>query len=203
MNRIRAGTSRKVENGKDRAHLSSILLVAALGGLSVLLAACGGSPHATEKGGSTTSTTYGPAAPATTGSSGGNAPQQSALAFAACVRSHGVPNFPDSAIQSSSKGVMLSAPRGINVHSPQFQSAMQACRSFLPQGPSSGSSSSSYVQAVLKYSLCMRSHGVTNFPEPNSQGLFTGGAGINPNSPTFLSANESCQRYLPAGSVGG
>ncbi len=112
-------------------------------------------------------------------------------------------NFPDSAIRASSKGVVLSAPPGIDVNSPQFQSAMQACRSLLPQGPSGGSSSSSYVQAVLKFSLCMRSHGVTNFPEPNSQGLFTGGAGINPNSPTFLSAMGACERYLPAGAVGG
>jgi hypothetical protein len=51
----------------------------------------------------------------------------------------------------------------------------------------------------------MRSHGVTNFPEPNSQGqvLIQGGAGINPNSPTFQSANQACQHYLPAGAVGG
>jgi hypothetical protein len=202
MNHITAGTSAKVATGRNRAHLCSIL-VAALGGLSMLLAACGGSPNATANRGPTTSTTYGPASPSTSAGSGANSPQQSALAFAACVRSHGVPSYPDSAVHASSKGVVLSAPPGIDVNSPQFQSAMQACRSLLPQGPSSGSNSSSYVQAVLKYSLCMRSHGVTNFPEPNSQGLFTGGAGINPNSPTFLAANEACQRYLPAGSTGG
>ncbi len=94
-------------------------------------------------------------------------------------------------------------PRGVDLNSPQFQSALQACRSLLPQGPSGGSRSSSNVKAVLKYSLCMRSHGVTNFPDPNSQGLFTGGAGINPNSPASLSAMEACQRHLPAGAIGG
>ena len=202
MNRMRASGSSKPKNGRNRAWSPSIL-VAALGGFAMLVAACGGSPNATANTGSTTRTTYGPAAPSTSSSSGGNSPEQSALAFAACVRSHGVPKFPDSAVQASSKGVILSAPPGIDVHSPQFESAMQACRSLLPQGPASGSSSSSYVQAVLKYSLCMRSHGVTNFPEPNSQGLFTGGAGINPNSPTFMSAMGACQRYLPAGAVGG
>lgn len=173
-----------------------------LGALCLLLAACGGSPRVVDHTSSTTHTTYGPAAPPTTGGSG-DSPAQSALAFAGCVRSHGVTNFPDSAIRATSKGVMLDVPRGVEVNSPQFQSALQACRSLLPQGPSGGSGSSSNVQAVLKYSQCMRSHGVTNFPDPNSQGLFTGGAGINPNSPTFLSAMEACQRYLPAGAIGG
>jgi hypothetical protein len=202
VNRMGAGPSATGRNGRAPVYWP-VILVATLGALALLLAACGGSPSAIASTSSTTSTTDGPAAPSTTGGPGGSSAQQSALAFAACVRSHGVTNFPDSAVRASSKAVMLSAPPGLDLNSPQFQSAMQACRSLVPQGPSTGSNSSSNVQAVLKYSLCMRSHGVTNFPEPNSQGLFTGGAGINPNSPTFVSANEACQRYLPVGAIGG
>ena len=65
-----------------------------LGVLSLLLAACGGFPSALANTSSTTNTTDGPAAPSTTGGPGGHSAQQSALAFVACVRSHGVTNFP-------------------------------------------------------------------------------------------------------------
>jgi len=52
-----------------------------------------------------------------------------------------------------------------------------------------------------KFSACMRKHGVTNFPDPNSQGViqFGSGNGIDPSSPTFLSARGACQKLLPNG----
>ena len=122
----------------------------------------------------------------------------------ACA-SNGVPNFPDSAVSVSGGRVELNVPAGVDTNSSQFQSAEQTCRKDLPNGGSSGSGSSSgsSTQAVINFSNCMRSHGVPNFPEPNSQGqtLITGN-GINPNSPQFQSALQSCQHLLPAGAVG-
>lgn len=52
-----------------------------------------------------------------------------------------------------------------------------------------------------KFSSCMRKHGVTNFPDPNSQGVIQFGSsqGIDPNSPTFQSARTTCQKLLPNG----
>lgn len=52
-----------------------------------------------------------------------------------------------------------------------------------------------------KFSTCMRKHGVTNFPDPNSQGIiqFGSGIGIDPNSPAFTSAMGICQKLLPNG----
>jgi hypothetical protein len=52
-----------------------------------------------------------------------------------------------------------------------------------------------------KFSSCMRKHGVTNFPDPNGQGViqFGSGMGIDPNSPTFQSARSTCQKLLPNG----
>jgi hypothetical protein len=62
-------------------------------------------------------------------------------AFAACMRSHGEPNFPDPKVSSSSApggrnkvAVQIGGP-GINPRSPQYAKAQQACRSFL-QGSS-------------------------------------------------------------------
>jgi hypothetical protein len=59
--------------------------------------------------------------------------------------------------------------------------------------------------AELAYSQCMRSHGVTNFPDPNSEGKLqiTGGStnggstGIDPHSATFQNAQKACQSKLP------
>jgi hypothetical protein len=54
------------------------------------------------------------------------------LQFAACMRSHGEPNFPDP--QVSNGHFMMSLPKGSDPNSPQFQSAMQACRTLMPGG---------------------------------------------------------------------
>ena len=52
-----------------------------------------------------------------------------------------------------------------------------------------------------KFSSCMRKHGVSNFPDPNSHGVIQFGSdlGINPKSPTFQSAQSVCQKLLPNG----
>jgi hypothetical protein len=55
------------------------------------------------------------------------------LKFAACMRAHGIANFPDPT--TASGGVGLSLGKGINPSSPQFRSAQQACRKLMPGGP--------------------------------------------------------------------
>ena len=72
-------------------------------------------------------------------------------------------------------------------------------------GGTSGSSSSggSSKKGALAYSQCMRSHGVRNFPDPDSQGrlqLKTGN-GFDPSSPQFQAAQKACQSLQPAPSA--
>ncbi|HEY2436113.1 MAG TPA: hypothetical protein VGH93_02970, partial [Solirubrobacteraceae bacterium] len=55
------------------------------------------------------------------------------LAFATCMRSHGVPNFPDPTRSGGSIQILGSAP-GINRQSPGFKYAQQSCRHLLPGG---------------------------------------------------------------------
>ncbi len=61
---------------------------------------------------------------------GGPSPQVSAeqrrqaLAFARCMRAHGVPNFPD---PTFSGGGSAGTPAGINPQSPMFRSAARVC----------------------------------------------------------------------------
>jgi hypothetical protein len=47
----------------------------------------------------------------------------------------------------------------------------------------------------------MRSHGITNFPDPNSNGVISGAIsdGVNPNSPQFQAAQKACQKYAGEG----
>jgi hypothetical protein len=161
-----------------------LLLTAALG-----LAACGSSqPNA----GGSTSTQNDPAGAA------------KALAFAKCMRSHGVSNFPDPTggelrlqVQKTPNSTSVN---GVEVNGPAFQSAMQACHSDLPNGGHPSAAQTAQMKHdALAMSRCMRSHGVPNFPDPQFQsgpnggvGIRIGGTGINPNSPAFQAAQKAC-----------
>jgi hypothetical protein len=99
--------------GRRRARLRRAdLLAAALALIGLLATACGGG-----------------SSPAR---AGGPSHVQAALAYARCMRAHGVPNFSDP--QTSNGGIgqpggMGFDLGGINPNSPQFQSANRACGS--------------------------------------------------------------------------
>ena len=161
---------------------------------AILAVGCGGTPDAAgvaSLGGTTT--TSGETTTTTSKASGGRA-------FAACMRSHGVPNFPD---PGSGGGITINGGSGINPDSPQFQSAQRACQKLLPAGKAPSPAAQAKLQAeLLKYSACMRSHGVPNFPDPQFQGggarLMIGpNSGIDPNSPQFKQAQNDCKQDLP------
>jgi hypothetical protein len=97
---------------------------------------------------------------ATTGSKPG-----SGVAFAQCMRTHGVPNFPD---PSGGGGIRI--PDGINPAAPSFRTAQAKCSNLLPGGgpPRSGGDLARNKAEMLAVSRCMRAHGVTGFPDPVS-----------------------------------
>lgn len=51
----------------------------------------------------------------------------------------------------------------------------------------------------LKFSDCMRAHGVSNFPDPSAGGGISLGPGLNPQSPSFQAAQKACSKYQPTG----
>jgi hypothetical protein len=88
------------------------------------------------------------------------------IKFADCMRSHGVPNFPD---PGSAGGIEIPAASGINPQSPAFQSAQKACAKLMPGGgPAGGHGSESRRLALLKLAQCMRKHGLSTFPDPTN-----------------------------------
>lgn len=123
---------------------------------------------------------------------------QSPSAFAACMRSHGVPNFPD----PNSQGSFTFSGTSVNPNSASFKSAYSACRSRLPSGGKSGINPQ-VENELLKFSACIRRHGFPDFPDPAVGS--DGGVGlkvpkdIDLQSPQFQAAEQACRSDLPGG----
>ena len=123
--------------------------------------------------------------------------------YAQCMRSHGVPDFPDPV----NGGFDITAGPGSDLDpgSPQYAAADKACAALSPEDQAANGTVDPQAQAeALKYSACMRSHGVPSYPDP----VFTGGSireavragsGIDPNSPQFIAAQNTCQSLQPFG----
>jgi hypothetical protein len=103
---------------------------------------------------------------------------------------------------------------GINPSSPGFQKASKACRHLLPNGgqPTPAQQAQAMAQA-LKFSECMRTHGLSDFPDPQSgpgggiairirAGQGQGSSDLNPQSPQFQAAQKACQNIM-GGPLGG
>ena len=131
---------------------------------------------------------------------------QKALAFARCMRSHGVRNWPD----PSSSGVFAKrTPQQLGVSDSQYQAAQNACQNLLPAGANDQFPPAEVQQLLVgmrSFSQCMRSHGVTNWPDPStdSQGqpqFDITSAGITSSdrrSPQVQTAMSTCQHLLPS-----
>jgi len=72
----------------------------------------------------------------------------------------------------------------------------------LPALASTGSSQTN-TQKALAYSRCMRSHGVTRFPDPDSSGMIPKVSlqELGVGSTQFGAAEQACQRLLPPGTL--
>jgi hypothetical protein len=131
--------------------------------------------------------------------------------FADCMRAHRVADFPDP--NSSDK---LPGAQQLGVSPSRYRLAMNACRHLLPNGGNAPAHTQLQQEstALLPFARCMRSHGVTNWPDPtiytNSDGQtavvfnFIGtnldGNGIN--SPQVRAASQQCHHLLPPGNGG-
>jgi hypothetical protein len=82
--------------------------------------------------------------------------------------------------------------------------ALGACGSSNDDGGGAGSGAKGQDKAfegALKFSKCMRDHGV-DFPDPQrvgSGGIKITGRNINPNDPKTKSAQTACQKYMQIG----
>jgi len=150
------------------------VLAALAAGVTLLAAGCGGgggSPHASRP-----------------------AVHQELVAFAHCMRSHGVPDFPDPLPDGG-------FPRTGGGDSPQSGSAMKACQRLLPPRQTRSPAQQAQVLARdLKWSRCMRAHGFPGIPDPvepphGGTPVITVPPGFDPGSPRAQAAGKACQRF--------
>ena len=146
----------------------SVVTVAAV---SLLAAGCGG-------GSSTTAAT-------TT--------QNGRLAYSRCMRSHGVPNFPD----PNSSGEI---PKDkIPVGSPHLPAASSTCQHFAPTGlgpRETAQQTRTRLADALAFARCVRARGFASFPDPTNQGQLTPemvtAAGLDLHEPQLRRALLAC-----------
>ncbi|MGH9090110.1 MAG: hypothetical protein ACRDZR_01815 [Acidimicrobiales bacterium] len=184
-----------------RGFGAGLALVGPLVAIGLLAAACGGGPKdptaASGRGATTTVAPSGKTGVA--GSSSSSTSQAELLQLAQCMRSHGVPTFPDPSATEGTFGAMVSAA-GIDLQSPAVQAALEACKEYTPTQAVTPAQSAAQSAEALQFSQCMRSHGVPNYPDPSTgTGTGTGavhlnlnGTGIDMSSPTFQAAAKAC-----------
>jgi hypothetical protein len=179
------------------ATSAAIVVITAL---ALLASACGGS-HASAGGSS---------------SPGGSATPPSAVAYTDCVRSHGIPNFPD---PPAGGGLAKASAQQLGVSSSRLQAAQRACQHLIPATggtieqeeqqcfPNNDCPPSvvrELLNDMLRFARCMRSHGVPTFPDPttDSQGqpFFDASAhGISDSmshAPSFIAKLNECQNQV-------
>jgi hypothetical protein len=212
----------QAKHGSDRITvtiqgLRVASLTATLVALGVLVTGCGGnsptngvaslSSHAPKPKTSTTSST---AAGPNGGSGSSASPDSQAVAYSACMRAQGVPDFPDPKVSTNGNEVKVAVrvTPGITGN-PHLKSAQRACGKLLPGGgPGEGANhqiTPAEQSRYLKAAACIRSHGVPNFPDPT----FSGGGvhiehqGLNESFPAFKAAVQACESLIPGGVHGG
>jgi hypothetical protein len=127
---------------------------------------------------------------------------QKALAYSSCMRRHGVQRFPD----PDSSGVIPKVSlQQLGVSSLRFQAAQAACRRLLPTNQAGPPTQSALRQAwsnTVKFARCMRSHGVSNWPDPTADSThpdrpnFNLPVGIDLNSPQMTTKIRKCEPLL-------
>jgi len=196
---------RRPQRASPRTARTAAAIIAT-GALALLAAACGGSPSSTGSAGSATA--------------GGSTDTQKLVAYSRCIRSHGVPNFPD---PSGGQPPKASAQL-LGVSSSQLQAAQRNCQHLLPN--TGGSLQQQAQQCVLagvcpqtvvhqmltsgrRFAVCMRAHGVPNWPDPTiDTGAHRGvpffdlsKEGINDHSPQIDHKMQECGRLTPGPGV--
>lgn len=167
-----AAERRKQTTPRRRRFGPVVVLLLAV---AALAAACGASSHE--------ATT-----PSPNSTSAQSSARQTGILFDSCIQAHGFPDFPDSAVTVNSGQLEIHIP-GYLKSEPQFESVLQACERDLPGGGPPAKHVN--LPEEISFARCMRSHGITDFPDP----LPDGGWDLSgdTSSPRFEAAAHACQ----------
>jgi hypothetical protein len=111
-----------------------------------------------------------------------------ALAFARCMRAHGVPTFPDPDPQGNFPSFSTGVSKQVS------SAANDTCKHLLSTG---GTATPQQQQQKLEFGVkvaeCLRAHGYPNFPDPAHLGQQSLPPGIDVNSPQFQAVETTCE----------
>lgn len=169
--------------------MKTVTVILAAASIAMFAAGCGSSnekPNSSE----------------TSQSQSGQSFASAAYKYAACIRSHGVPNFPNPQVHNGpgSHGISQAVPAGVGT-SPKFAAAQKACKGLMPgpEGESAAQHSAhqhARANAMLAFAQCLRAHGLPSFPDPTAQGQISPttirAAGVDLQAPSFLTAAKAC-----------
>ena len=161
--------------------------VTAVAGLVLLTPACGGSPGRQVARLGTTQRS---------GSSRSGSTSDQALAYTNCMRADGVSTFPD---PSSGGEIPKVGPQQLGIGNSQLQAAQRACKSLWPNV--SGTQRQHVSAQALRFSRCMRAHGVADFPDPDSNGGIRIPDSVE-NTPGYAGALNACKPFPPPPNLG-
>jgi hypothetical protein len=180
------GRDRRRRSGLRRAGPAAVAFAAA----GVLAAGCGGGP-ASHRGSATPSNTT------------------LLVQFSACIRAHGLPDFPDPQSAGAGGGypsgslnpyltraafTTRQGPVTPQYYTPQFLAAEKKCNAL---GLASGfvitpAQIRQNVKQEIAQDECLRKHGFPGMPDPDPQGGQMLPASIDLNSPLFRAAQKRC-----------
>jgi hypothetical protein len=122
------------------------------------------------------------------------APPSGLAAYSQCIRSHGVPSFPD---PTRSQGIPKNK---IPVGDAQLLAAFKDCQHLMPAaglGPqTTATETRTRFANEISFADCLRAHGLANFPDPTPTGQLThqmlSDANINLHQPAVQQAADAC-----------
>lgn len=120
--------------------------------------------------------------------------------YSACMRSHGITDFPDMVVQDGTlhppNDATFKSKLRANPATPAAQHACQPILDALPPSAWGGNHqlSASDLHKAQQFAACMRNHGFPHFPDPKADGSFQG---VGPVTPQLNAAGQECKHYLP------
>jgi hypothetical protein len=118
------------------------------------------------------------------------------LAYAHCMRSHGIAGFPGPTPGPNGQGGGFSISAGpesdFGPDNPRYEAANRACQGLLPYGGALPAPTASQLTAYTKFATCVRQRGFPGFPDPNDQGVFVL-HNLDLSSAQFQSAQQTCR----------
>ena len=168
--------------------------------LVLVVSACGGSsgPSVAQISSNSTTASSTPTASARSGPDSAQAQELALLGFSRCMRQHGIPSFPDpQQYADGTYGFANLAKLRQLVRGTHNQDAYTTCQPDLVKaGIDTPQNITKLAADNLAYAKCMRNNGVSDFPDPNSNGRFGGQIkNLDTNTPTYQKAQTACQPY--------